>query len=115
MNKYLFWSKSNIEYYLPYPNCHADYYYSCCKWFADQHEIIIVIDNVVKIYLQVKNQNKKPFISVFPVIFKDQCLEIFRQKYLNNMGLSKLPPIEYKYQCSIIFNIRSYLVHTLIF
>ena len=53
------------------------------KGFADQHEIIIVINNVVKIYLQVKNENKTPLIPVFQVIFKDQYSEIFVQKYSN--------------------------------
>ena len=42
-----------------------------------------LIDNVVKIYIQVKNENKTPLIPVFPPIFKDQCSEIFRQKYSN--------------------------------
>ena len=48
---------------------------------ADQHEIIIVNDNVVKIYPQVKDENKTPLIPAFPVIFNDQCSEIFGQKY----------------------------------
>ena len=47
------------------------------KWFTDQHEIIIVINNVVKIYLQVRNENKTPLIPVFQVIFEDQYLELF--------------------------------------
>ena len=51
------------------------------KGFTNQHEIIIVINNFVKIYLQVKNENKTPLIPAFPVIFNDQCSEIFGQKY----------------------------------
>ena len=54
------------------------------KGFADQHEIIIVINNIVKIYLQVKKENKTPLIPVFQVIFEDQqpmfgniCTKIF--------------------------------------
>ena len=47
------------------------------KGFADLQQNIIVINNVVKIYLQVKNENKTPLIPVFQVIFKDKCLEIF--------------------------------------
>ena len=54
-----------------------------CPGFADQNEIIIFINNVVKIYLQVKNENKPPLIPVFQLIFKYQCLEIFVQKYSN--------------------------------
>ena len=44
---------------------------------ADQLEIIIVFENVVKKYVQVKNEYKTSLIPVFPLIFKDQCLEIF--------------------------------------
>ena len=70
--------------------------------------VIIVINNVVKIYLQVKNENKTPLILVFPVIFKDQCLEKFGHKYLN-IWLSKLPQIEYEYwEENIFMYIRSY-------
>ena len=50
---------------------------------ADQHEIIMFIDQVVKIYLQVKNENKTSSIAVFSVIFKGQCSDIFGQKYFN--------------------------------
>ena len=53
------------------------------KGFTDQHEIIIVKNNVVKIYLQVKNENKTPLIPVFQVIFENQYSEIFIQKYSN--------------------------------
>ena len=60
--------------------------------------IIIVINSVVKIYLQVKNENKTPLIPVFQVIFKFQNSEIFVQKYSNNIWLWKLPRIEYEYQ-----------------
>ena len=66
--------------------------------FVDQHEFIIVINSVVKIYLQVKNENKTPLIPVFQVIFKDQYSEIFVQKYSSNIWLWKLPQIEYEYQ-----------------
>ena len=37
--------------------------------FADKHGIIIVIDHVVKIFLQVKKEKKTPLIPAFPVIF----------------------------------------------
>ena len=37
----------------------------------------IVIDKVFKIYLQVKNENKTPIIPAFPLIFEEQCSEIF--------------------------------------
>ena len=48
------------------------------------YEIFIVIDNVVKIYLKVKDENKTPLIPAFLLIFfEDQFSEIFRQKYSN--------------------------------
>ena len=59
--------------------------------------VIIIIDNVVKIHLQVKNENKT-LIPVFPLIFKEQCLEIFGSKFSNDIWLTKLLRIEYKYQ-----------------
>ena len=60
------------------------------KGFADQHEIIIVINNVVKIYLQVKNENKTPLIPVFQVVFKDQCLELIVEFGLENCHESNM-------------------------
>ena len=79
------------------------------KYVVISKQNIIVINNVVKIYLQVKNENKTPFIPVFQVIFKDQCSEIFVQKFEK-----KLPRIEHEYQYSeeniqIYPNIRSYI------
>ena len=40
-----------------------------------QHEFIIVINSVVKIYLRAKNENKTPLIPVLQVIFLDPYSE----------------------------------------
>ena len=37
----------------------------------DQNKIIIVLNNVVELSFQVKNENKNSLIPAFPVIFKD--------------------------------------------
>ena len=61
------------------------------------------------VVIQFKNENKTPLIPVFQVIFKDQCSEIFVQKFEK-----KLPQIEHEYQyleenIQIYPNIHSYI------
>ena len=72
----------------------------CLKDLQTNIKLSSIINNVVKIYLQVKTENKTPLIPVFQVILKYQCSEIFVQKYSNNIWLSKLPRIKYEYQYS---------------
>ena len=63
--------------------------------FVDQHEFIIVINSVVKIYLQVKNENKRYLKTKTQ---KNICTKI--SEYLNNIRLRKLQRIKYEYHYS---------------